>query len=94
MPDFLRTYGTTLGPVGIPMHDDQAFALDAIFKQLPAEDQRLRKASIPSALLNLTPGERADISWSTTETIDRDKEIVIAGGMRDDHFNHNPQISF
>jgi hypothetical protein len=29
----------------------------------------------------------------TTETIDRDKEIVIAGGMRDDHFNHNPLVT-
>jgi hypothetical protein len=45
MSSFLRTYGTTFGPVGIPMHGDQAIALDAIFKQLPAEDQRLLKAA-------------------------------------------------
>jgi len=61
---FLPTYGTTLGPIGIPMADEQAFALDAIIKQLSAEDQRLSKASIPSALLNLAAGERADISWA------------------------------
>lgn len=93
MQSFLPTYGTTLGPVGIPMRDDHAFALDAIFKQLPAEDQRLRKAAIPAALLSLEPGERSDISWITTESIDRDKEIVLAAGMRDAHFLHNPLVT-
>lgn len=34
MTSFLRAYGTTLGPSGIPMRDDQEFSLDAIFKQL------------------------------------------------------------
>jgi len=93
MSDFLRTYGTTLGPVGVPMTDEQAFALDAVLKQLPAEDQRPRKAQLPAALLSLEPGERADVSWITTEAVDREQEIVLAAGMNDGHFRLNPLVT-
>jgi hypothetical protein len=93
MSNFLRTYGTTLGPVGIPMSDSQAYALDAILKQLPESDRQVRKATLAPALTAIEPGERADISWISTEAVDRDREIVLARGMRDDHFNLNPLVT-
>jgi hypothetical protein len=39
-------------------------------------------------------GERADVSWITTEEIDREGEIVIARGMNDSHFKLNPLVTF
>src|SRR5262249_44316969 len=38
-------------------------------------------------------GERADVSWITTEEIDREGEIVVARGMNDSHFRLNPIVT-
>jgi hypothetical protein len=75
------------------MSDSQAYALDAILKQLPESDRQVRKAALAPALTNIEPGERADISWISTEAVDRDREIVLAKGMRDAHFNLNPLVT-
>src|SRR5262245_38302128 len=91
--NFLSTYGTTTGPVGIPMTDDQAFALESVLKKLPAEDQAPRKARLDPAIYELEVGERADISWISTEAIDRDREVVLAKGLNDSHFQLNPLVT-
>jgi hypothetical protein len=44
----------------------------------------------PTELLN---GERADVSWITTEEPDREGEIIRAGGMNDAHFALNPLVT-
>jgi len=83
----------TEGPLGIPMKDAQARLLDAILKTLPQEDravQRLITAKAPTELLD---GERADVSWISTEEIDRDREIVSARGMNDSQYRLNPIVT-
>ncbi|MFL5330873.1 MAG: hypothetical protein ACJ8C4_18405 [Gemmataceae bacterium] len=93
MPAFLPTYGTTTGPIGVPMSDAQAFALGEILKTVPTEDRVIRKASFPTALTAIAPGDRSDISWISTEAIDRDREIELASGLHDNHFQLNPLVT-
>jgi hypothetical protein len=91
--NFLKTIYDTEGPLGLPMKDKQARLLDGILRTLPAEDRQLCRivtAKKPSELLD---GERADVSWISTEEIDRDREIVVARGMNDEQFKMNPIVT-
>jgi hypothetical protein len=58
------------------MKDTEAQALEAIIETLPkpAEPTFVTLDKAPSELL---PGERADVSWISTEDVDRDQEIVV-----------------
>jgi hypothetical protein len=87
---FLKPHYDTEGPFGLPMKDAQA--LEAIIKTLPqpAEPKFIVSDKAPSELL---PGERADVSWISTEDVDRDQEIVVAKGMDDSHFKQNPIVT-
>jgi hypothetical protein len=89
---FLKPHYNTEGPFGLPMKDAQAQALEAILKTLPepAEPKFVTLNKDPSELL---PGERADVSWISTEDMDRDQEIVVAKGMDDSHFRLNPIVT-
>jgi len=90
--NFLPDYGTVEGPLGTPCTDAQAFALDEILKNIPAADRVVNKAALPSALTTLEIGERADVSWISTESIDRYREVVLAKGLDDSHFKMNPLV--
>jgi len=89
----LKLYGDTEGPLGLPMKDQQAKALDLLLKALPEEDRQLCRLVTTKAPTELLEGERADVSWISTESIDRDQEIVIARGMNDAHFAANPLVT-
>jgi hypothetical protein len=94
MPDFDKKHYDTEGPLGIPMRDAQARLLEGLVRQLPEEDRhlvRLVSAKAPSQVLD---GERSDVSWITTEEVDRDGEVVVARGMNDSHFKLNPIVTF
>ena len=82
------------GPLGFPMSDRQARMLETLLKSLPKskefEYRRRTKSAAPS---ELNPGERSDVSWITTETIDTDNEVVIAKGMNDSQFALNPIVT-
>lgn len=95
MPDFLKQhYGTTEGPLGFPQTDRQAQALDGVLKQLPKDSTfNYRKLSVEKAPTELSPGERADVSWISTEEVDRAREVVIARGLDDSHFALNPVVT-
>ena len=81
MPWWLKDYGDTEGPLGFPMPDAEAKALDRLLADNPhAEyEQLVVEKATPSAALS--PGERADVSWITTEAIDRQKEVVLTDGF-------------
>jgi hypothetical protein len=93
MSAHLKAYGDTEGPLGIPMRDKQAHVLENILKTIPQEDRRLRRIVTSKAPSELLDGERADVSWITTESIDRDKDIVVAKGMNDSQFQANPVVT-
>jgi hypothetical protein len=83
----------TEGPLGIPMKDAQARLLEAILKTLPEEDRRVKRLVTAKSPAELLDGERADVSWISTEEIDREKEIVWARGMNDSQFRMNPIVT-
>jgi len=93
MAEFLKQYGDTEGPLGIPIRDRQAKALEAILKALPQEDRQLCHLVTAKAPTELLDGERSDVSWISTESTDREQEIVIAKGMNDSQFAGNPLVT-
>lgn len=88
---WLPTYGDTEGPLGFPMKDADAQALDALLKATP--DATYGRAVVEKATTEIMPGERADVSWITTEAMDRDREVVLSAGMDDGHFKSNPIVT-
>src|SRR3954449_8152390 len=99
MEKFMRTiltnhYGTTLGPLNFPQTDRAASALDAVLRALPKTPAyEYRKAVSAKAPTELNPGERSDVSWITTESVDRMGEVVLARGMDDAQFQGNPLVT-
>ncbi len=94
MPIHPLTHATTEGPLGFPLTDRQAQALDAILKALPKDDAfRYRKAVVARGSSELLPGERSDVSWISTEDPDRSGEVVSARGMNDSQFKQNPIVT-
>jgi hypothetical protein len=88
------TRTTTEGPLGFPQTDRQAIALDAILKALPKDNAfRYRKTTVARPPSELLAGERADVSWISTEDPDRTGEVVLAKGMNDSQFKHNPIVT-
>lgn len=87
-------YGPAEGPLGFPMPDRQARALDALLKAMPKDDAyRYRKAVVARPPTELSPGERADVSWISTEDPDRAGDVVLAKGMNDSQFRQNPIVT-
>jgi hypothetical protein len=94
MPPSLPAYGPTEGPLGFPMLDRQARQLDTLLKALPkSKEHAYRKAVTAKAPTELNPGERSDVSWITTESVDRTQEVVVARGMNDSQFATNPLVT-
>jgi hypothetical protein len=87
-------YGTTIGPLNFPQTDRAASTLDTLLRSLPkTPEYEYRKAVSAKAPTELNPGERSDVSWITTESIDRTGEIVVARGMDDAQFQGNPLVT-
>jgi hypothetical protein len=87
-------YGRAQGPLGFPLTDRQAFALEAILKALPRDAAyAYRKAVSARAPTELSPGERSDVSWISTEDPDRAGDVVLARGMNDSQFKLNPIVT-
>jgi hypothetical protein len=95
MPPALKShYGPAEGPLGFPLTDRQAFAVDALLKALPKEEAyRYRKTIMAQGPSEVLPGERSDVSWISTEDPDRTHEVVVAGGMNDSQFRLNPIVT-
>lgn len=98
MPEYLKDVWDTEGPFGIPMKDKQARQLEALLKDLPGggDDAELfapGKLAVEKATTELLAGERADVSWISTEDTDRYKDVVLSRGMNDDHFRLNPVVT-
>jgi hypothetical protein len=94
MSNFLKVYGNSEGPLGFPLTDKQAFALDAILKALPQDAAfRYRKRTVPKGPTEILAGERSDVSWISTEDPDRTGDVVLARGMNDSQFRQNPIVT-
>src|SRR5207247_9786314 len=95
MPDVLKQrYGPAEGPLGFPQTDKQARALEALLKALPRDEAfAYRKRVVPLGPTELAPGERADVSWISTEDPDRQGDVVLARGMNERQFAANPIVT-
>jgi hypothetical protein len=94
MTPFLKPYGTTEGPLGFPMIDRAARAVDTLLRALPkTKEYEYRKAVSARPPSELNPGERSDVSWISTEAVDRTGEVVLARGMNDSQFQANPLVT-
>jgi hypothetical protein len=95
MPEILQThYGPTVGPLGFPMSDRAARTVDTLLKSLPhTPEYEYRHLVITKAPTEVNPGERSDVSWISTESPDRTREVVIARGMNDSQFSANPIVT-
>jgi hypothetical protein len=90
----LKPYFDTEGPFGLPMKDRQARALEARVKALPKDEAfALRRCTFERGLTEVQPGDRTDVSWITEEAPDRAGDVVLAGGMNDEHFRLNPIVT-
>lgn len=89
-----KHYGTAEGPLGFPMPDRSARALDGLLASLPrTREYEYRHAVVTKAPTELNPGERSDVSWISTESVDRVSEVVVARGMNDSQFQANPLVT-
>jgi hypothetical protein len=95
MPDFLTThYGSVEGPLGFPMPDRAAQTLDTLLKSLPrTPEHEYRHLVTTKAPTEINPGERSDVSWISSESPDRTREVVAAKGMNDAQFAANPIVT-
>jgi hypothetical protein len=94
MSSFRKEYGNTEGPLGFPMTDRQARAVELLLKSLPkSKEYEYRKAVCLKAPTELNPGERSDVSWITTESVDRVNDVVMSRGMNDAQFQANPLVT-
>jgi hypothetical protein len=84
---------TIEGPFGIQMTDKLAKSLDSLLKTLPKECRELRRKSSIPASFDLVPGERADVSLVSVESIDREGDVVLAKGCDLTHFMGNPVVT-
>jgi hypothetical protein len=75
------------------MKDAQARALEVILKRLPAEDRKPLRRVVEKATTEVLAGERSDVSWISTEAIDRDKEVVRSAGMNLSVYKGNPVVT-
>jgi hypothetical protein len=94
MTPFAKQYGSAEGPLGFPMPDRAARAVDALLRALPkTREYEYRKAVSARPPTELNPGERSDVSWISTEAVDRTGEVVLARGMNDSQFQANPLVT-
>ena len=94
LPVLKPHYGPTEGPLGFPMPDRAARLLDALLKSLPkTKEYEYRHLVSSRGPTELNPGERSDVSWISTESVDRTGEVVIARGMNDAQFQANPLVT-
>lgn len=94
MFDLLSLRRLPEGPLGFPMPDRAAKALDRILGRLPSTDaHRYRHLVVTRAPTELNPGERSDVSWISTESVDRLGEVVLSRGMDDSQFRLNPLVT-
>lgn len=91
-----KAYGDAVGPLGTPMHSAAAKELEALLMGLPKECREMGLIRICPEVkeLKFADGEHADISFVTTNSVDRDREVILPGGGDWKQFKKNPIVTF
>jgi hypothetical protein len=76
------------------MADEMAQWVEGVLRKLPKDKEfAYRQLLVQKSPTELNPGERSDVSWISTETMDRVGEVVLAAGMDDRHYRLNPLVT-
>jgi hypothetical protein len=75
------------------MTDRAARVVDGVLRSLPRTPEHAYRKLVTARTIDLQPGERADVSWISTESVDRMGEVVLAWGMDDSQFRDNPLVT-
>jgi hypothetical protein len=75
------------------MSDRSARVVDGLLRSLPRTPEHSYRHLVTAKAVDLQPGERADVSWISTESVDRTGEVVMAAGMDDSQFRDNPLVT-
>lgn len=82
------------GPLGLPMKDKQALALEHIIRSLPKDAEHApRRLIAKRGVSELLPEARSDVSWITVEAPDHAGDLVLAAGMDDSIYQLNPIVT-
>lgn len=73
--------------------ENLAREVDRLTKTLP-KNCRYKRVGTVTTKTDFVSGERADVSLVSVESVDRDKEVVLAGGMQLEVFRKNPIVTF
>lgn len=88
---FRKGFGTIVeGPTGLMMPETLARSIETAGKKLPKDFTYRRIAK--AADVSLPEGERTDISFITTDAVDRESEVVLPGGG--DVSQYNKVVTF
>ena len=86
--------GFCIGPLGFPMKETSARELEPQLKEAEKNGFEYKRSFISKQPDELQEGERADISIITSNSIDRDNEVVLANGADLKQFQENPVITW
>lgn len=89
----MKTKQLVESSVGIRTLESTARKIDQLLKTLPKECQTLRRRAI-AATPEFSEGERADIAYVSTKTVDRDNESVNPAGLLLEEYRLNPIVLF
>lgn len=82
------------GPLGFPMLEETARALDDILEKHSSESTLSYKHSVKGdAFEHFIEKERADVSVITDSSVDKTNEVVDAKGVKFDLFNKSPVVT-
>jgi len=83
------------GPLGFPMREESARELGELIKTLPKDSlHEYRRKSVTTKTLTTDEQDRTDKSFITTDSPDRDGEVVLPGGGDFTQFRKNPVVTF
>lgn len=91
-----KQFGDATGPLGFPMRSEDARELETLMESRSAEVKNLgiQRAVCMTKASSFDDGEHADVSFVTTDSLDRDKEVVLQSGIDWKQFRKNPIVTF
>lgn len=90
-----RSHKLCEGPLGFPMKEAAAKKVEALLEVQPKGAQWEYRRTAPNpAALELVEDERCDVSVISSQALDRDREIVMVGGIDLSQFRLNPVVTF
>lgn len=83
---------TVESALGVRTTEATARKLDALLKSLPPSHSFRRKSAVAPA--DVVVDQRTDVSAITTRVMDRDREIILPGGIELEDYRQNPIVLF